>query len=346
MKRFLLFLVVFGLFISPVLSQTVIFSEDFESGTPSASWELYRTGEEPILAIPMGSAPAALANGGSFVGLVHDVDASYSGTGIALAGPIDARDYTIEADVYCYVNHSGGSAYTGLVVYADSSHQGSSSHGIYIKLAADFDSDNRFRLYNNQLNMTTFQYTFHESIDASGLYSGDDWHHMKIQVETIGDTNTVFTCYFDGSLLGQYIDDGDDQVPSGKFGLFSFQMDTDGIAGYYDNIVVTQGVSGIDDEDEIGVPEDFSLSQNYPNPFNPTTTIEFNLDEADHVKLMIYNSSGELVKTVVDNQYSAGTHQVKWNATDQSGSKVSAGVYLYSLQTSGKSETKKMILLK
>jgi len=74
MKRFLLLLVVFALCISPVFSQTVIFSEDFESGTPSTEWGLYRVAEEPILAIPMGSAPAALPNGGSFVGMIHDVD--------------------------------------------------------------------------------------------------------------------------------------------------------------------------------------------------------------------------------------------------------------------------------
>ena len=53
MKRFLLLLVVFAMCISPVFSQTVIFSEDFESGTPSTEWGLYRVAEEPILAIPM-----------------------------------------------------------------------------------------------------------------------------------------------------------------------------------------------------------------------------------------------------------------------------------------------------
>jgi len=213
-------------------------------------------------------------------------------------------------------------------------------------LVADFDGSNRFRLYNNQLNFTTFQYTFHESIDASGLYSGDAWHHMKVQVETIGDTNTVYTCYFDGSILGQYIDNGVDQFDQGRFGLFAFQQDADGIAGFFDNIVVTTGVSGIDDDIEFELPENFSLTQNYPNPFNPTTTIEFNLDKADHVKLTVYNTAGELVKTLTNSQFSAGSHQLQWDATDISGNKVSAGVYLYSLQTANKIETKKMILLK
>jgi len=326
--------------VTSVFSQTVIFSEDFESGTPDPAWELYRTGEEPIQAIPMGSAPAALANGGSFVGYLHDADISYNGAALALAGDVNLQNYTIEADVYCYVNHPQGSAYTGLLAYTDS------AVGIYYKLVADFDANDRFRLYNNILDTLTFQYTFHHAIPAAGLYSGDEWHHMKVEVQTLGDSLTVMTCYFDGSLLGQYIDNGVDQFDQGRFGLFAFQQDADGIAGYFDNIVVTAMPSGIDDSNEIDVPEEFSLSQNYPNPFNPSTTIEFNLKESDNVKLVIYNSSGELIKTLADNQYSSGTHQLKWNATDQTGARVSAGVYLYSLQTSARSETKKMILLK
>jgi hypothetical protein len=169
---------------------------------------------------------------------------------------------------------------------------------------------------------------------------------MKVQVETLGDSLTVFTCYFDGALLGQYIDDGDDQFSQGKFGLYVFQQDMDGIPGYFDNIVVTANPTGIEDENTIDVPQEFSLNQNYPNPFNPNTTIKFNLQETENVKLLIYNSAGELIKTLANDQFSAGTHQLKWDATDQFGTKVSAGMYLYSMVTSKRAETKKMILLK
>ncbi|RMF06980.1 MAG: hypothetical protein D6762_08465, partial [Candidatus Neomarinimicrobiota bacterium] len=170
--------------ITPGWSQTVIFSEDFESGTPSSDWEVFYAGEEALQAIPMSSAPAALANGGNYVGYLQDVDASYTGIAAAVAGDLNLQNYTIEADVYCYVNDPGGSAYTGIVVYADSSREGSASHGFLYKLVADFDADNRLRLYNNQFDMTTFSYTFSENIDATGLYSGSGWHHMKLVVNT------------------------------------------------------------------------------------------------------------------------------------------------------------------
>lgn len=339
MKRILPFFIVVLLSASTILAQTVIFSEDFESGTPDPAWELYRAGEEPIQAVPMASAPAALSNGGSYVGMIHDADVSYTGAAIAIAGDVNLQNYTIEADVYCYVFDPGGSAYTGLVAYADS------SVGIYYKLVADFDASNRFRLYNNVMD-TTFQYTFHHSIPATGLYSTSAWHHMKLQAETIGDTITAFSCWFDTTFLGQYIDDGDYQVGNGKFGLFSFQMDADGLAGYFDNIVVTSGVSGIDGDNGTNSPREFVLQQNYPNPFNPNTNIVFNLQKADDVRLTIYNASGELIKVLTNNHYSSGRHELIWDATDQSGNKVSAGTYLYTIRTSDKTETRKMVLLK
>ncbi|MCP4412965.1 MAG: hypothetical protein GY808_10435, partial [Gammaproteobacteria bacterium] len=256
--------------IAPVLTQTVIFTEDFESGSPSTAWELYRTGEEPLQAVPMGSAPAALAGGGNFVGYLQDADASYYGAAIALAGDVSRQNYTIEADVYCYVYNPNGSAYTGVVVYGDS------SKSIYYKLVVDFDGSDRFRLYNNRSD-SLGNYAFHVTIPATGYYSSDDWHHMKLDVNSINDSTTQFLCYFDGGVIGTgfYNDTSGYQSGSGKFGLFSFQADTNGLEGYFDNIVVTDnGASAIEDNVQL-LPEKLTLGQNYPNPFNPSTTIEF-----------------------------------------------------------------------
>jgi hypothetical protein len=326
-------------------AQTVIFSEDFESGTPNSAWELYRVGEEAVQAVDMASAPAALANGGNYVGMIQDTDLSYTGAALALAGSVSDANYTIEADVYCYVNQPV-SAYTGLVFYADSSHQGTQSHGIYYKLVADFDASNRFRLYNNQLDFTTFAYTFHEAIDATGLYTGDAWHNMKVVVSTVNDTTVSMECYFDDQLLGLYYDTSSDARPSGQFGIYVFnQVAADPLAGYFDNIVVTQNATAIED-DETVLPQQFSLEANYPNPFNPSTTIRFTLDQTEDVNLTVYNTSGQVVKSLVNGSVSAGQHEVKWNATDISGNTVASGIYLYTLRAGNKTETRRMIFLK
>ena len=93
----------------------------------------------------------------------------------------------------------------------------------------------------------------------------------------------------------------------------------------------------------------FKLAQNYPNPFNPTTVINYNVEVGGHVTLKVYDIMGRLVKTLVNDYRAAGNgngYNVVWDGTDNSGSHVSAGLYIYSLQTGNKSMTKKMVLMK
>jgi hypothetical protein len=326
-----------------------LFSDDFESGTASPDWGVYRAGEENVTAVTMATAPEPLANGGNYIGLVQDIDASYSGASIILAGATSLQNYSIEGDVYCYTNDPGGSAYTGLAVYSDS------ALGTYIKLAADFDPipEPRFRLYNNRLDMTTFEYTFYHEFIADSVPGGiptvDGWHHMKVEVRTINDTTTAFWCYFDGQmLLGCPIyDTGVDQMDSGQFGLYSFQMDgVDGIPGYFDNIVVNDLTTSVEDNSNGSLPEEFALEQNYPNPFNPSTRISYKLSTGNHVSLTIHDLLGRKIKTLVSGFQSAGHYSVEWNGKDELGNTVPSGVYLYSLHSGGYVISKKMMLMK
>jgi len=94
------------------------------------------------------------------------------------------------------------------------------------------------------------------------------------------------------------------------------------------------------------IPKEFALNQNYPNPFNPSTTISFALPQNEQVKLEVYDILGNLVKTVVNQQMSAGTYTVVWNGFDQNGARVASGVYLYRLQAGSFSTVKKMLMLK
>ncbi|OQY37386.1 MAG: hypothetical protein B6226_05250 [Candidatus Cloacimonetes bacterium 4572_65] len=90
-----------------------------------------------------------------------------------------------------------------------------------------------------------------------------------------------------------------------------------------------------------------ALNQNYPNPFNPETNISFFLNkDSKDVNLSVYNVKGQLVKTLVKDNLAKGVHNVVWSGLDNSNNKVASGVYYYRLETSNKTISKKMILMK
>jgi len=88
----------------------------------------------------------------------------------------------------------------------------------------------------------------------------------------------------------------------------------------------------------------FQLKQNYPNPFKETTSIEFTMLEKSHIQLSIYSISGQLVKTLIDGEYPAGTHTASWDGKLFSGQAALTGLYLYKIQVGNSVETKKMKL--
>ena len=97
---------------------------------------------------------------------------------------------------------------------------------------------------------------------------------------------------------------------------------------------------------DVVLPSQFVLYQNYPNPFNPVTTLRYDLPEDANVNITIYDMMGRQVSTLVSSHQSAGYKSLQWNATNDKGATVSAGLYLYTIQTDDFMQTKKMMLLK
>ena len=94
------------------------------------------------------------------------------------------------------------------------------------------------------------------------------------------------------------------------------------------------------------LPSIYTLHQNYPNPFNPTTTIKYDLPEAQNVQVMIYDIMGRKVRTLVNEFQDIGYRTIQWDATDDYGRPVSAGMYIYTIQAGEFRKTRKMVLLK
>ena len=99
------------------------------------------------------------------------------------------------------------------------------------------------------------------------------------------------------------------------------------------------------DEDPL-FPSSYNLYKNYPNPFNPITTLRYDIPKDSFVDITIYDMLGNVVNNLVNTYQSSGNKSIQWNATNNQGKPVSAGVYLYKIQAGDFVDTKKMILLK
>jgi len=94
------------------------------------------------------------------------------------------------------------------------------------------------------------------------------------------------------------------------------------------------------------MPTEYAIHQNYPNPFNPVTTLRYDIPENAMINITIYDMLGRQVKTLINQTQDAGYRSVIWDATNDYGKPVSAGIYLYQIQAGEYMQTKKMVLLK
>jgi probable HAF family extracellular repeat protein len=108
-----------------------------------------------------------------------------------------------------------------------------------------------------------------------------------------------------------------------------------------DSLFVFNEATDVEDQGYFGLPKEYNLAQNYPNPFNPITKIRFGIPQAGFVTLKVYDILGNEIATLVNEEKSAGSYEVEFDAT-----MYSSGIYFYKLQAGSFVETKKMLLLK
>ncbi len=97
-------------------------------------------------------------------------------------------------------------------------------------------------------------------------------------------------------------------------------------------------ITGIEEKNT--TPVGHTLHQNYPNPFNPETKISFSLPKSTFVTLEIYNSLGQKVATLINNEMNSGSHKITFNASD-----LSSDIYYYKMQAGQFQSARKMLLL-
>jgi len=199
----------------------------------------------------------------------------------------------------------------------------------------------------------TSYFTWNVSNDSMYVTTYDDYYSDSSQVDAMA-------YFFSGDTLvfGQNID------PCEEGGYYYYYYDTyDDCFEYSDLGNYALGVTGIQDFHqgmmmyytaydvvsttlENNMPLEFEVYPAYPNPFNPVTTIGYYLPNKGSVNITIYDMMGREIKVLQSGIQTPGHSKVQWNATNNKGQPVSAGVYLYQINIDGTMDTKKMVLLK
>jgi len=141
------------------------------------------------------------------------------------------------------------------------------------------------------------------------------------------------------------------QIAIGGFGAGSHTVELTDPDGCFSDIMVTCPTAGKADAEweedaEASLPAATTLIGNHPNPFNPTTSISYALSADNWVTLKIYNTLGEEIATLVNEFQTAGTRSALWNGTNDNGSPVASGIYIYRLTAGDVVKSEKMMFMK
>ncbi len=159
---------------------------------------------------------------------------------------------------------------------------------------------------------------------------------------------------WEGELSDEEADwflEGTDPNPrvTGSFSMFSIISSDPAVTDQIEIDDVVVRIVGepvaVEDNQQI-IPLNFELKNNYPNPFNPTTNIQFNLNKAGFTTLKVYSVTGELVRTLVNIDLQAGSHNFIFNGKNDFGQELTSGMYIYELTNDVNISAKKMFLIK
>lgn len=231
-----------------------------------------------------------------------------------------------------------------------------SNNELIITNLKEYDTGNLVKASDN--SYITFLARYEGWFLTNNIKSGNEYEFNEVQLPYIpdgiftskdyivinNDYDTTLRVYNDQLDLLYSENIGDNFSSSSRtfncfdrFGYFS----SDGSEFIYSELMISVANT---DEDIDSLPK--VTSKIYPNPFNPETTISFNIPKPGKVNLSIYNIKGQLVKTLLDEETSAGTHSLVWNGKDERGKSVATGIYFSKIKTDTDIQTKKMLLMK
>ena len=307
-----------------------------------------------------GSSNAVYLDGNSTIQVSYsDIEGGWEGVGNIDANPLfcnpDSSDYTIAENSPCVGTGEDGANMGAFGVGC----------GPYNFPPSDFSlltPENGDTVYINSSNLNdSLIFQWEESIDPNGdtvyyvftifIVEGNGApSFITIYQDTVEQTIlSLSNTFVADSILPHLASVENDTNNLFWFGWYVFS--SDGIEnageafpeGSYQLILDFSGYLELYNE---VLPRDFVVYPAFPNPFNPVTTLRYDLPENGHVNITIYDMLGRQVKTLINQFQDAGYRSVIWDATNDYGKPVSAGIYLYQIQAGENISTKKMVLLK
>ncbi|MCA9756184.1 MAG: T9SS type A sorting domain-containing protein, partial [Candidatus Eisenbacteria bacterium] len=201
---------------------------------------------------------------------------------------------------------------------------------------------NRVYLDRDSMTETAYAQVVNEKIELDGggylenyrtVIDGISWHHLTAYEP--GDTERCVPSF--------------DKIQTGAFNELAAAMEWIYEVDYGDIDWLTDDFCIRPDAVEDGpwaVPARTQLFQNAPNPFNPRTTIRFALSRSGPVELTVFDVAGRRVRSLVQGELEAGSHEVTWDGLDEAGNPLSSGIYWTQLQANGRSFSKKATVLR
>jgi hypothetical protein len=138
---------------------------------------------------------------------------------------------------------------------------------------------------------------------------------------------------------------GEEEIVTGTWTVYASDAEDTTIVSNGPFTLTIDG-SSLEVNEELFIPDIFALHQNYPNPFNPVTTIAYDVPEMTSVRVDIYNILGQQVRTLINRSHEPGYYRIQWDGTNDYGEVLPSGMYIYSIQASGFTRVKKLVLMK
>ena len=338
------------------------FSEHVISNTAIGAWSVYAAdvdGDGNMDVLSASSDDNKIAwyeNDGSESFITHVISTSAIGTWSVHAadmdsdGNMDVLSASLNDDKIAWYDNDGSEAFTEHVI-------SSSANGARSVYAADVDGDgdvdvvsasrddNKIAWYENERHLLEAPSGFalypqetYVSLTWSPI-SDDDFQYYILERST----DSVFTenVVSNELVINFYEDDSLEYDTEYFYRVYYYTGEHQ--SEYSEALSVTLEWMEIDVDQ---LPKVYAFHQNYPNPFNPITTLRYDLPGDAMVNITIYDMLGKLVSNLVNTNQLSGFKSIQWDATNNQGQPVSAGVYLYSIKAGEFMQTKKMILLK